>query len=637
MWMWIGAAVVAFAIVPDLRTYLNDAGRHLGYDWDVSNVTAWQLFVQLGYVPMKDFFYPYGFQWLYNMGSIGPVIQWLAEIAMIGIAGWSLWRITGGRTWRTLACLVMLVLVGSWGHESWRYLPAFVLAIAYAALGPARHSRLTIGHLVFFGACLLAVFVGPDVLGVGVFGAVLVLAGELIRSRRARKPGRLIVSLVLDAAPVLAAALLLLGLWVVLGTISENVRFLRDFSAVSAADALNEKLYGPIGLVVAHPTTYSLYSALPALLATSGVLWSAVRARLDQQIGAILLGAAGVSLAMLVKNYVRPVGDEMLTAPLVALSWAAILAWRRDSLIRALAAGAAIGAIVIFLDHTFVADGRSVVRVAGDAVASPVRAVRSVLVAFDPGARHRADAARLDAKRFDGWPDLDVTGDYLATVHRVPRPSFAIVGDAQLTYAFLHEKPPYQIELYDASPIAEQKAMVQALARRRPQYVIWRRDFSQDGFPYAVRNPLVFAWMIDNYVPVRQFSNVDILRRRRPGQPIPNAFWRAQLGGTEDLGYIPSFSSAASAPSCTGGPGCVSYAMVHGRPRAGNPGIGLVATGKHDAFGVLLRMRPGVTDYPVRLDRLWFWPLIGPHVTVRSLTPGFSVTVAGRRSGQNLY
>jgi hypothetical protein len=637
LWMWIGASVIAFTIVPDVRSYLNAAGHQLGYIWDVSNVTTWQLLVQLGLHPMKDFFYPYGFQWLYTWGSIGPMIQWLAQVATLAIAGWSLWRLTGGRTWRTLACLVMMVLVGSWGHESWRYLPAFDLGIAYAALGPARHTRLTRAHAVLFGAGLLAAFVGPDVLGVGAFGAVLVLAGELMGRRRGWRSGPLCVSVLLDAVPVIAAALVLLGLWAVIGTVSENIRFLGDVSAVSAASALNEKLYGPLGLVVVHPNSYSLYLAIPALLATAGVLWTLLRTRLQPQIGAILLAASGVSLLMLVKSDVRPVGDEVLIAPLVALSWATILAWRRDSLVRAVAAGAAIGAIVIFLDHTFAVDGRSVVSYVGDAAASPVHAARSLFVAFDPAARRRADAARFEPERFAGWPDLAVTGDYLQTVHGVPLPSFAVVGDSQLTYALLRQKPPYQVELYDASPIAEQKAMVSALRRQDPAYVIWRKDYNQDDFPYAVRNPLVFQWMIQNYIPVKQGATIDILRRRRPGEPIPHAFWRAQLGGTVDLAYIPSFSDAASSPICSGGSDCVSYALVHGHPRAGNPGIGLVVSGNHDAFGVNLRMRSGVEDYPVRLDRLWFWPLVGPHVTVKSLTAGFSATVTGRRSGQNLY
>ena len=41
---------------------------------------------------MKDFFYPYGFQWLYSLRSFGPLFQWLAQIAMLARRYWALFR-----------------------------------------------------------------------------------------------------------------------------------------------------------------------------------------------------------------------------------------------------------------------------------------------------------------------------------------------------------------------------------------------------------------------------------------------------------------------------------------------------------------------------------------------------------------
>jgi len=60
-------------------------------------------------------------------------------------------------------------------------------------------------------------------------------------------------------------------------------------------------------------------------------------------------------------------------------------------------------------------------------------------------------------------------------------------------------------------------------------------------------------------------------------------------------------------------------------------------TGNRVAYGLNLRMRAGVADYPIRLDRVWFSPLVGPSPAVSSLTPNFSVRLVGLRSGENLY
>ena len=97
--------------------------------------------------------------------------------------------------------------------------------------------------------------------------------------------------------------------------------------------------------------------------------------------GAILLGASGVTLVMVLKHFVRPVGDLVLITPLIALLWAVILTWRHDSLLRATACGLALAALYTMLDTT---GGLSFSQFLKMSVASPVHAARSVSIALDP-------------------------------------------------------------------------------------------------------------------------------------------------------------------------------------------------------------------------------------------------------------
>lgn len=632
--MWIGVAVLAFTLIPDLRAWLNEAGEPISYTWDYSNLTSWQLLVAQGLQPMKDFFYPYGFQWLFNLGNTGPVYQWLSELAMLALAGWSLWRLSARRTWAVLACLVLMVLLGLGGFEAWRFIPSMLVAVTYAAVGPLRHSRVTRGHLVFFGACLLALAMGADVFGNGLAGAGLVLIGDVVGERVRWRPRRLLVGLGVDLVPVLGAIVLQVLVWVASGTAANNIRFLGGFTAVSAASALDEKVFGPLGMMVLHPNAYSLEAVVPTLLAAAGLLWARLNRGEAQNVAAILLAGAGVSFLMVLKQFVRPIGDEVLIAPLLALGWSVILAWRPSSVVRAAACGAALAALLLVFNMD---RANSFSQYVKSVVDSPAHAVRSVLVAFEPGRRARAARASMDPGRFKGWPDTQIAVDFLEAVNAPPVPSFAIVGDSQMTYVLLHQPPPFFSELYDASPIDEQEHMISILEQRRPQYVIWRKDYFTDAVLYNVRNPLVFRWMIENYVPVRQFATVDILRRRRPGEPVPASFWTSQLGGSENLEYIPSFSQAASASTCSAGPDCVEYALVSGRARRALAGAGFVVSGNGHEFGVTLSLRSGVEDYPVRLDRLWFSPLVGPRPTLTSLTSGFTVRLVGLSTGGNLY
>jgi len=649
--VWIGWAVLAFTLVPDIHAYMQGAGAPIPYSWDTSTVTSWQGFAQMGLVPMRDFFYPYGFQWLYTKGNFGPVFQWLVEAAMLGVAAWSLWRLSGRRAWRVLTCLVIVVLLGPW-TEVWRYLPALLVPVGYAALGPARHLRPVKEHAFFFAVCLLALLIEPDLLVTGLVGAVMVLLGEIIAGRTAGNLRQLASGLVLDAMPVLASVVTIIFVWTATDTLQGNLRFYLGFTAVSAGSGSNEQLQGPLGQMVVHPNAYSLYAAAPALLAALGLL----RARLSSEDGmntaAILLSAAGVAFVLLLKHFVRAIGDEVLIPVLVALCWASILAWSPSSVVRAAACAAGLVAVITLTDQS---GGQSPSQYLRSAVNAPLRAVHSIQAAFDFAGRVRAANERFASSRFAGWPDEYVADDYNTAVRDSRPPDFAIVGDSQMTYVLLGQAPPYMNDLYDASPISEQHIMLKVLRRRSPRFVIWRRDFCQDGLPYQVRDPLIFDWMIKNYGPVQFFPSgltsnaeacsssnatgaVTVLTRLRSRQPAAVAFWRSQMTTGEDLGYIPSLSDALGSSRCQSGPGCVRYAVVHAeRPVQKGKVVAFRVGGARGSYTVTLRIRDGVMDYPVRIDRLWFWPFVGSRPRLSSLTPGYALHLVGLRSGDNLY
>lgn len=629
--VWAGVALIALALLPDLRDYLRHAGDSVKYTWDAANLHVWRLFVDIGLVPMKDFFFPYGNQWLYGIRSFGPLIEWLAQVAMLVLAAWSLWRLSGGRTLRVLGCMLALLVLAPWS-EGPRYLPALLIATTYAAVGPARHSRLVRGHIMLFAACLEAGFIEPDLLLYGLVGVVLVLVGEAMAGALSWR-FRLARALAIDAIPIVAAIIAVVSVWLATGTAANNLRFFGDLTAVSAQSAPDEATFGPLALQVLHVNQDLLVAAIPALLTSAGLLWARYGRRDQSEVGSILLAAAGVSLVLLMKHFVRPIQPQMLELAVIALGWSAILLWRADSLLRAAFCGAAIAALIPIADRNFAAPP---LHYLWNGLASPVRAARSIGVVFDGSARSRAFRDRLNPARFAGWPDTTIFAEFVTTVHPPPVPSFAIVGDAQMTYFLLRQRPPYETELYDAAPIPEQREMLRRLERSRPAYVIWREDFSWDGVPYWVRDPLIFTWMVANYEPVRLFGPVDVLRRRRAGELPASAFWRSRLAASEDLGYIPSLSAAGSARSCTGGPGCVQYALVTGSARNGVTVTFRVESGS-DTYSVAMRTRASAHESLVRLDRLWFWPLLGSNPSLVSASPGFEVRRVGLRSGENLY
>jgi hypothetical protein len=187
--------------------------------------------------------------------------------------------------------------------------------------------------------------------------------------------------------------------------------------------------------------------------------------------------------------------------------------------------------------------------------------------------------------------------------------------------------------------------MVDSLRREDPALILWRKDFVLDGVPQTVRTPIVTNYVIENYAPRPRYgpplpSPIEILVKRPPGQPVSLDYWKSQLGDTVDLGYVPSASSADDDDSCSGGDDCVRYAIVekkdgeapvHGRK------IVLRVTGPKGTFFVTMLGDPDEREYPVRLDRLWFYRYLGGPVTVTTDTAGFTVRDARVKAGDDLY
>jgi hypothetical protein len=234
-------------------------------------------------------------------------------------------------------------------------------------------------------------------------------------------------------------------------------------------------------------------------------------------------------------------------------------------------------------------------------------------------------------------PELSAVTQLRAQIAREEDDSFAVLGDLPYLYVYFNERPPYHVELYDASKRDEQEAMVDDLEDEDPNLILWRRDFAQDYVPQAVRNPIVLRWVVDRYVPVRRGPVTDVLRRRRPGQSRAPEYWHKRLGEPLSLGYVPAASGGDDAESCTGGDDCHAYAVLRGEPDSRDQQLGLTISGAGRSFGVILLGRPGQSEYSVRLDRLWFAPFVGSKPTVQSGQPGFTGRLERHRSGDDLW
>ncbi len=600
--------------------------------WDAGNLTAWRFFLHAGLVPMDDFWFPYGNQWLFGFIPTGTIWKWLADVLMLAILAWSLWRLSGRRPMQVLICLFAIAMFSTLGFSVWRYMPAVLVGISYAALGAARHRVPSWGHLVFFVACFIAVFLGVDQLIIGLAGVCLVVFGELLFGRLPIWSLRTIRGLVVDVVPVLAAGLSILIFWLAMGNVSGNLSFLLNLNDVVAYVGVAQKADG---MLASHLFTNMFITTLPFLLLFAGLAQGFLgRRSTSRAVSSLLLAAAGSSMMLLHRGLARP-GAAVTMIALFALTFAAVLLWDSRARLSSILTGAFFGSVVFAVQL----GGGGLQEYLTTASGSRTRALKTAGQLTDymkHGEKVRYYKERtFEMERYADWPEVQMA-DELRSVLGSSKPSFAVLGDAPMLYVWFKTRPPYHINLYDSAPIRQQQKVVDSLRRRKPQYIIWQRGMQIDLVPYVIRDPMIFTYIIGRYVPVRR-GDFDILKRRRPGQPMPINYWRTRLGTSLDLWYIPSYAKLPAKRPCSEKAKCVSYAVIRGQPAGdGNP-IELEIAGRGKKYRVLAKTRSGEDHYTIRLDRLWFWQLLGSQPRITLLTPTMSLKLMETAEDGRLY
>ena len=194
--------------------------------------------------------------------------------------------------------------------------------------------------------------------------------------------------------------------------------------------------------------------------------------------------------------------------------------------------------------------------------------------------------------------------------------------------------------MYNAAPIYEQRQVVKWLRTRAVPYVVFDPlSPSMDDFPKAVRTPLVYSYVVTEYVPVDRAGRFEIARRRREGDPIALAYWREKLGAELSVGQLPRLSSFDRYSPCAHGPGviCQDFAEVTLAVAPVAPLLVNIPIIAGDlTFTVLMQAVPRVTKYHVSLDRAWFWTAataagLTPRLATERLMTGVSAQIVERQ------
>ena len=562
--------------------------------WDGNNLMTWGYWTANGYLPFRDFWYPYGGLFLYDMPwPAGPSLFWATSVARYAVFAFAL-MLSSPRRWSVLVAAAALLAAETSGlnFSVHRYMLAANVVLAFVAARRWDFSgiipRLTLGT-----ALVMALVLEPAQLVYAVPAVAAIVLVDMIRARRLGQlwRGPAFCALVLLGA----SAMLAIGFWR-FGMLSEMLAFYGRLGDTAQYAAF------PATVVPSPWPDFPMNAVLvifPAAILIAGLV-EARRADAQARVrAAALIGLAVFDFMVLQKHLIRFMPDTLALNVLVTGLAYGVLApvgrWGPDRLGLGAGVGLLIGVLAL--------QGRLDERIAV-ARQLPGRMMRTLSALPNAEIHQRANRARFAPERFVQFHEQRRLVDELTTrLGRVPR--LFSLSDDPLLFLFTRQAPAWHTNLYNGSPIYEQARIIDDLRANPPDFVV--ADPSRlvfDGIQLGVRVPDIVGFVVSTYVPEAPVPPFAVLRPRRPDEAVPLDFWTGLLGTTIDLGMVPARLGRESRDSCEGPASCDQTLVLEATtPTTGSAIVVL------DLGGTPVHLRVRLTRhqsrYVIPVSRLW--------------------------------
>ena len=598
-------AVLGFPQLNQAFAYLGHANH--GVHYDRLSMLTWQYEIQMGWLPFKDFWYPYG-----GFAYIDGPFPWemmgfllLNVIIFVSFVIAVYYLVNRNKLWTLiLVGLVLLLVVSRYVGDPHRYFISLNCVLLFLVLQRERKAN-------YFHYVLYAVFSGlffmfdPVYLVYASLPILVQLVVYLIRTKdkaqRSLHLKKVAVSAAIFAVFVLADIVLL---WKQ-GQLDGFLYSYRNLSTLAVSAAIPAPLRSWFKFNTA-PSNFLVY-AIPFFMAY-GLYLSVVRRQgaPDSECGSVLLSTGLLSFILFQKNLVRChmgpqiIGFCIVGGLLYLYYWSRY--WSRFQ------KGAAVF-ILLFLLGFKQADWQPKVNRYFERVPHLLSNME-ILTRDHEEIKQKVDSY-FSVESFQNIPGAIEFAKYYSEVMQTEsKTPFYVLGDASFFYITAKQKPPFHITLYSGCNIFDQKLIADWLEENMVEFVIWNPAFTHfDSVPNLVRVPNIYNYVIKHYEPYGTFSIYQVLKRKDTIQPVSVEFWRRYLGSTIDLGHLPSLTNISRMTNC----GLHASSDGHDYLEVKIAGEKLdqqrkIRVNVGDlSFTILFWQNQKDEVYRIYLDHIWFW------------------------------
>jgi len=607
-WFPLLILLLIYAILnfPYFNFLLEGSGMIMHADnYDAQNLVTWQYLKHLGFIPMKDFWYPYG-GFFYSSLAFPPeaLLSWIHNIVLFGVLAFSVCKNLNYRKIRIYLIILSVWLLQLITGGTHRYFLGLSIVLFFAAC------IKIVNPAVFFLLGLYAgyaFFMEPVQLLYAAPACLLLLAiSFILQKQRAVK-----ASLVRGYFISFITLTVVIGVYVYIlalqGALAEYLKFY-----------MNLDLLGIYGMSSAMQAYHSLsllgvywWLTFTLLIFSLHTLFS--RPKKDLKFEDFLpLGIALLNIMIFQKCLLRPFNNSQgmgvaIIGFLFLIAQSDLRGFFRNSFIRystAFVVGISI-IMIVKINNPLVAN-------LGAYAKRPLTIRKDVMAVFAGTERWavvKKNYFSQDAFQVNGVNGKEFRDSVLKKINFEKKDDLFVLGDDSYLYILFQQLAPFYITLYNQSILYSQQNTVDWLTTHNPGYVLWKKSFEKaDGVPNIVRAPLIYEKVINNYKYSDKVGSFLILRRSDSGTPVDLDFWREQLGDILDLGFIPSQSNPERFIGKKEGAistGTFLTVLVdnpmHGRSRD----VALII--KNKQYTVHFLEYKDKKTYRIHLERLWFW------------------------------
>lgn len=600
--------------------------------WDDGNFALWDYLIRHGYLPFRDFWYPYGGLFALSLPlPTGAYLVWIETTLALGFLYLGL-RYAIRRNGMALV-VFLAVFLPCWLYEfvGWpRYIWAIDVALLYVAIQDARVIQWR-KCLAFAGLSALVFFYEPVQLlyaGTGIAAHTLFVSWSVVASRLDHKDTRarlleLFRQRMLSVVVPLLIGILPVVVWLASqGMLPGFLRFqmsLGDLATYTAIPA-------PIAqwtLPALHAD--SMFMVLFFALVLGLYVWFRYRGHTDPAMVASMVVAFAGFMVMQKQITRHPMMAQTQIYPYLCVVLYVVGVFPKKTKAQS---------VVIVLFLAFVA-GVGEYRNGFQILVQTEKDLPATLAGnWDLLLHHNAEIRATNAT-------LDERGRYaalsseLAVISvlehelgwRSPQPVY-VLGDDPIFYRLLPAAPPYCPNNYNCSPISEQERSLQWLREHRPHYVVWDpRKSAFDEVPSVVRVPLIYQYVAENYRGLMAVGPYWILVSASERSGADPEFWRQQLGPKIDLGHIPELTRLSDYQDCPPSDTTRCQQVMFVRFPSGRAAgkARMTIDSPSGQLEVAFDVAVGSRTYLIDLDRLWFRTLLGSTWRVNASPAGAEV------------